>query len=934
MAPSINYLDSQLNQPLAIVGMDVCLGSSANLGAFVRAIITGKGDFHPFPTARLEQQDAAISSLSTGASPSARVPGGYLESFDLDLSQAGLSPAELDATPPLHLLALHTALRALEDAGIDPGDGNPVRLGILTHTPGAANEGGDLSAHEPAPSTLAQVLVAQLSNLGNVSAVTREIPFEAGLLARSLATAAEMLQQAEIDAVLLIAAAPIEDITTGNGYAQDADVLSALLFDRNFNGFLPVEGAVAFVLKRIADARSSGARIHALVQNAFHLRVDPAHAVNNGNTVIPAAEIQALTGQALAATGLQPGDIGLLEWFSEDARRSAGTAVQALAGLFHNPGTDLTCAMSSADTCFGYNRHLTGFLSLARAAACLYHRIIPAAPDWSGPRDASLWAGSRFYVPTASRTWFTASARTALIASAPAPGSFTQVLLREEPPATHSLIGDALVQANLHLFPVAAPSIEGLAQQLIDLKQKLAAGNELAALSFDAYHAYTRCDGQAFICCILGSTPAEAQREIDFALAGVPRAVANGTDWQTPLGSYFTPAPLGQQGSIAFVYPGAFNSYPGVGQDVFFLYPKLFDELMRISADLGQELNEKQLYPRSLEALSKDDLAASEKALLDDPIAMLLSGTSLSVMFTIILRSVYKIKPFAAFGYSLGENSMMFSSGVWTNADEASQYLSTQPLFHTRLSGPMNAVRQAWGLPTEPDDAHEDGFWVNYVLMATPEAVSQALQGMQRVYLTHINTPRQVVIGGDPQECRHVIEALHCPSLKAPFDYALHCAAMASEYPALYRQHNWPVRSDPDMTLYSAADCQPVPIERSAIADRIARTLTTCVDFPRLIERVYADGARLFIELGAGANCSKWIDDTLKGRPYSAMAINRRGSDDHSSILRVLARLASHRVPFDLSPLYPSRRDHGLLVRSITFSNPIGNQEKENHALP
>jgi acyl transferase domain-containing protein len=64
----------------------------------------------------------------------------------------------------------------------------------------------------------------------------------------------------------------------------------------------------------------------------------------------------------------------------------------------------------------------------------------------------------------------------------------------------------------------------------------------------------------------------------------------------------------------------------------------------------------------------------------------------------------------------------------------------------------------------------------------------------------------------------------------------------------------------------------------------------------------------VLIELGANANCSKWIDETLKGSPYAAVAINRRGADDHSSILRMLARLVSHRVPLDLSPLYPTER--------------------------
>jgi PfaB family protein len=97
-------------------------------------------------------------------------------------------------------------------------------------------------------------------------------------------------------------------------------------------------------------------------------------------------------------------------------------------------------------------------------------------------------------------------------------------------------------------------------------------------------------------------------------------------------------------------------------------------------------------------------------------------------------------------------------------------------------------------------------------------------------------------------------------------------------------------------------------LESSEIAERISTMLCSCLDFPSLVRQVYADGARVFIELGANANCSKWIEETLKGSPYAAVAINRRGADDYSSILRMLARLVSHRVPLDLTPLYPAER--------------------------
>ena len=207
-----------------------------------------------------------------------------------------------------------------------------------------------------------------------------------------------------------------------------------------------------------------------------------------------------------------------------------------------------------------------------------------------------------------------------------------------------------------------------------------------------------------------------------------------------------------------------------------------------------------------------------KRSLSDDPLAMLISGTCLAAVFTFLLRDIFGIHPASAFGYSLGEISMMFASGAWTEADETSAALRASPLFQTRLAGPQNAIRESWNLPVMNQPDPNEVIFSNFVLMADPETVNMALENESRVFMTHINTPRQVVIAGDPAACRKVIEKLKCNSLQAPFNYALHCEAMQSEYSDLRSLLSWPISNQPDMTLYSAADYQAMPIEQDAIA--------------------------------------------------------------------------------------------------------------------
>lgn len=359
---------------------------------------------------------------------------------------------------------------------------------------------------------------------------------------------------------------------------------------------------------------------------------------------------------------------------------------------------------------------------------------------------------------------------------------------------------------------------------------------------------------------------------------------------------------------MAFVYPGAFNSYPWVGKDLFRLFPWLHQRSLARTVDMGKVLFQRELYPRSLTAPSKDEQAAQEARLLANPVAMLTSGSSLAILFTYVLQEGFNLQPAASFGYSLGENSMLFASQVWQEGDAAATALQNSPLFHNRLAGPQNAIREAWGLP-QAEQPGDETLWNNYLVMAPLDAVRAQVEHEPRVYITHVNTPRQVVIGGDPAACQRILAALRSPSIQAPFDYALHCAAMASEKGALTELHDLPLENVPATRLYTAANYQPMQLEPLAdrhgvIAEQIAHMLCSPLDFPRLVRQVYADGARVFIEVGAGGNCARWISESLKGEAHLALSVNRRGTDDYHSLVRLLAKLHSHRVPLDLSPLF------------------------------
>jgi PfaB family protein len=265
-----------------------------------------------------------------------------------------------------------------------------------------------------------------------------------------------------------------------------------------------------------------------------------------------------------------------------------------------------------------------------------------------------------------------------------------------------------------------------------------------------------------------------------------------------------------------------------------------------------------------------------------------------------------------SFGYSLGENSMMFAAGVWNQGEAALQRLQQSALFKERISGKQSAIHEFWQ-ENQPGSVKGPA-WANYILMGDAHNLQTEIDQTPKVYLTHINTPRQVVIGGAPQACEDFIALRKINFIKAPFNHALHCEPVQSEWQEFHYLHDWPINETPDYDIYTAATYEKSELTSGAIARNIAQTLTTPLDFPRLVGKVYEDGARIFIETGAGSNCSKWIDHILKNKEHLSVSINQHGVGDGLSVLRCLAKCISHRIPVDLEALVNKKHQPSRLV--------------------
>ena len=139
-----------------------------------------------------------------------------------------------------------------------------------------------------------------------------------------------------------------------------------------------------------------------------------------------------------------------------------------------------------------------------------------------------------------------------------------------------------------------------------------------------------------------------------------------------------------------------------------------------------------QLYPRSQKRLSKRDQVDAANNLMRDSMAVLQASATYSTLATMVMRDAFSLRPAMALGYSLGEMTMMYATGVWAVTDNASEKLKRSPLFQNRISGEQNAVREFWGLDAaQPND--DTPIWAIALLKTTPAAVKAAIASEPRV---------------------------------------------------------------------------------------------------------------------------------------------------------------------------------------------------------
>ncbi|TYK64932.1 PfaB family protein [Colwellia echini] len=905
---------------IAIVGIDAQFGDYATIDRVARALYLGKvhlGKTHFKASDLVSTKPLSLNKLID------------------DSSQRMLS--QLSATPTVNqeLKDSNLSVIVVTDNIVDAASDNPVKKNKTAF---------DLQNKQSI------IVVDELSEALTLATELTDKKCLVAIIGLSLNTA-ENVNGTEVNDT------DINNTDINDTDINNTDINNTISFDQSFTCYQTVSGFASFLLCSKQIAEDKNLPIYAQIDSM---------AVSKVNAIaMQEAVKQSLAEVATQHTGA---NIGLVEVSAlghnphtdvDLSELEAGVLLNSYPlepttnELNHTMTTSLTRAISCARSVTGEGGRFSQVLGLLRTVIALQQRYIPGINDWQSVKalyslepanhlanhlvknsDAKSsatkstlcnWQSSAFYFPTTARPWYPnsdASKHSAAYSCLTA-NSYCHIVLSEyvENKSSEQVAvryNGHLANSDLRLLLVNGDNEAELQQTLTNLLAKLLTRNaNLKLMADQQYQQYRVSSNKTYTLALLAESIEELQKEIQLAQAGIKAAFESlltkqvpsksSTQWKTPKGSYFTADTLakGQDNNVCFMYPGIGATYLGLGSDLLQLFPEIYPQIVNLADDIGSSLKDLLINPRSINRLNFNELKQRDLALRGNLADIAEAGVAFSCVFTKVLTEVFKLKADFATGYSMGEVSMYAALGCWQKPSLLTDRLANSKTFNERLSGDLLTLREQWNLPEKNIDNNANTVWETYTIKATLAEVEAEITDEDRVFCTIINTPEQLLIGGYPEDCLRVINKLGVRAMPLNMANAIHSEPAITEYNNMVDLYTMAVNQRSSTKLYSSSCYLPVPQLSKAIANSIAKCLCDRVDFPRLVNALYDNGARVFIEMGAGRSLSGWVEKVLEQKGQSVtVPVNAKGVSDELTYYRAIAKLVSHGITLDLTSLF------------------------------
>ncbi|MDX2592766.1 type I polyketide synthase [Streptomyces sp. WI03-4A] len=824
-------------EPVAIIAMACRFpGGVSSPEELWRLVESGVDAVSDFPANRGWDVDGLYDpEPGTPARTYARSGGFLHDAGEFDADFFGISPNEALAMDPQQRLLLETSWEAFERAGIDPamlrGSATGVFAGLMYHD----------YANSSAAGAIASGRVAYTFGLEG-PAVTVDTACSSSLVALHLA--AQALRNGECALALAggatVMATPevLLEFSRQRGLSPDGRCRS---FAATADGTGFSEGAGVLLVERLSDARRLGHPVLAVVRGSA-VNQDGA---SNGLTAPNGPSQERVIGQALAAAGLSPVDVDVVEGHGTGTTLGDPIEAQALLATYGQgrpEGRPLW--LGSIKSNIGHTQAAAGVAGIMKMVLAMRHGVLPRTLHVDEPSGEVDWSAGAVELLAEAREWAAVEGRPrrAAVSSFGISGTNAHVIV-EEPP--EFLAAPAPDDVQPVAWVVSGKTPEALVASVGRLR---------------AYVSGPEAPRPADVAWSLGARPQFGHR-----------VVVVGADREELLRGLsdvraVTPIP----GKLAYLFTGQGAQRLGMGRELaarFPVFASAFDEVVAaLDIHLERPLRE-VVWGEDADLVRRTGWAQPGLFAVEVALFRLLESAGL--------------KPDFVAGHSIGELAAAHVAGVLSLAD-AAQLVSARARLMQSLpeGGAMASVR------------------------AEESVVRAAL--VDGVEIAAVNGPRSVVISGAEEAVTGVMDKLRGHKLtRLRVSHAFHSPLMEpmlSDFTDVASKLSYDV---PRISLVSTLTGETATDELRDPRYWV-RQVREPVRFADAVAALTARGATEFVEIGPDNVLAAMAEDTLPAEAH-AVATQRRDRDEARTLLTALGELHVRGTDVDFAALHPGR---------------------------
>jgi acyl transferase domain-containing protein/D-arabinose 1-dehydrogenase-like Zn-dependent alcohol dehydrogenase len=856
---------------IAVIGMSCRLPKARDPGEFWRLLRRGED---------------AITDVPAGRQGGGR-RGGFLDGVDgFDADFFRVSPREAAAMDPQQRLMLELCWEAVEDARIAPDRLRGSRTGVFV---GAMADDYTILLHGDDDVAITPYTLTGL----NRGIIANRVSYTLGLGGPSLTVdtgqssslvsvhlASESIRRGEC--ALAIAGgvhlnlAPESTAGTAEFGALSPDD-RCYTFDARANGYVRGEGGGAVVLKPAAQAVADGDRIYCLILGG---------AVNNGaddgmTVPSPAAQEDVLRTAYLQAA-VAPSSVKYVELHGTGTRVGDPVEAGSLGSVLGaGRSADGPLLVGSAKTNVGHLEGAAGITGLLKAALSITHRQLPPSLNYetANPgipldelrlrvvRDLSPWPDDGHALVAGVSSFGMGGTNCHLVLSE-VPAEARAEVRAGPPPTRARRDGSATTSAPPSALPwvISGRSGPALRAQAERLAEFAAAdpGLDPADTGFSLATTRTAFEHRAAV--------VAADRE---GLVAGLRAVARGGPAPQARGTRVVQGTVAG-GRLAVLFPGQGMQRPGMGRELYGAFPAFASAFDAVCAEADQHLD------RPLHEV----IWSRDADLLNQTRYTQIALFAIEVALYRLLES-WGVRPDLLAGHSVGEFAAAHVAGVLTLADASAFVTARGRLMQSLPAG---------------------GAMIS--LQATEEEVLSLLAGDEdRVGIGAVNGPASVVISGEDAAASRV--AAHFSDIgrktrRLKVSHAFHSPLMDPVLPALRAAAEGITFHGPgDARVVSCVTGRLAANEQLRSSGYWAEHARMPVRFGDCVTILYAEGARVFLEVGPGHGLAVLARGCI---PDTGAAVVSLGAGAEPETVAALARLHVHGADVDWPKVFGAGR--------------------------